>query len=96
MLFVIYLIVLSWILLFKLGVRFSYMGKRSFNIIPFGESLMKRGKIDFGEIILNIVVFVPLGIYAGVLCRRWTFGNKIFFFFLMSFLIEAFQFVCTR
>jgi glycopeptide antibiotics resistance protein len=92
-LFVIYLIALSWILLFKLGVRFSYMGKRSVNLIPFSEPLMKHGKIDFGEIIMNVVIFVPLGIYAGILFRRWTLGNKLFFFFLISLLIEGLQFI---
>lgn len=92
-LFVIYLIVLCWILLFKLGVRFSYMAKRSVNLIPFSEPVVRHGRTDFSEIILNVIIFVPMGIYAGILFRRWTFGNKIFFFFFMSFLIEAFQFI---
>jgi glycopeptide antibiotics resistance protein len=92
-LFIIYLIALIWILLFKLGVRFSYMGNRSVNLIPFSELFTSSGKIDFGEIILNVVIFVPLGIYAGVLFRRWTFGNKLFFFFIISLLIEGAQFI---
>src|SRR6478609_652170 len=76
-LLVIYLIALFWILLFKLGVRFSYMENRNVNLIPFG-------KIDVAEIILNVVIFVPLGIYAGVLFKRWGFVKKLFFFFLIS------------
>jgi len=92
-LFVIYLIALCWILLFKLGVRFSYMEKRSVNLIPFSEFLVKNGKIDFGEIIMNVVIFVPLGIYAGVLFKRWIFRNKLFLFFLISLLVEAIQFI---
>ena len=86
-LFIIYLIALFWILLFKLGVRFSYMENRSVNLIPFSEPLISNGKIDFGEIILNVVIFVPLGIYAGVLFKRWTFGKKLFFFFLISLIV---------
>src|SRR5688500_19137213 len=77
LLFIIYLIALFWILLFKLGVQFSYMGNRRVNLIPFSEPLILNGKIDVGEIILNVVIFVPLGIYAGVLFKRWTFGNKL-------------------
>ena len=50
-LFIIYLIALFWILLFKLGVRFSYMENRSVNLIPFSEPLISNGKIDVGEII---------------------------------------------
>ena len=93
-LFIIYLIALFWILLFKLGVQFSYMGnKRSINLIPFSEPLILNGKIDFGEIILNVVIFVPLGIYAGILFKRWTFGKKLFLFFLISLLVEGLQFI---
>ena len=92
-LFIIYLIVLSWILLFKLGVRFSYMGNRSVNLIPFSEPLILNGKIDVGEIILNVVIFVPLGIYAGILFEKWIFGKKLFFFFLISLIVEGLQFI---
>ncbi len=92
-LFIIYLIALFWILLFKLGVRFSYMGNRSVNLIPFSEPLISNGKIDVGEIILNVVIFVPLGIYTGVLFKRWTFGTKLFFLFLISLMFEVLQFI---
>ncbi|MBF9255544.1 VanZ family protein [Pontibacter sp. 172403-2] len=92
-LFIIYLIVLFWILVLKLGVQFSYMGNRSVNLIPFSEPLILNGKIDVGEIILNVVVFVPLGIYAGILFKRWTLGKKLFFFFLTSLIVEALQFI---
>lgn len=93
-LFIIYLIVLYWILLFKLGVRFSYMGNmRSINLIPFGEPLILNGKVDYGESILNVIIFVPLGIYTGILFRRWTIGKKVFFFFLISLICEVLQYV---
>jgi len=85
-LFIIYLIVLFWILLFKLGVRFSYMQSRNVNLIPFG-------KIDVSEIILNVVIFVPLGIYAGVLFKRWVLIKKLSFFFLISLMFEGLQFI---
>ncbi len=88
-----YLIVLAWILLFKLGAQFSYMGNREVNLIPFSEPLILNGKADFGEIILNVIVFVPLGIYAEILFERWAFGKKLFFSFLISLLIEGLQFI---
>src|SRR5436190_23256254 len=87
-LLIIYIVTLFWILLFKLGVRFSYMEKRSVNLIPF----FSNGKIDLSEIILNVVIFVPLGIYAGVLFKRSSFGKKLFFFFLISLVFESLQF----
>lgn len=85
-LFIIYLIALSWILLFKLGVRFSYMGNRNVNLIPFGT-------VDVSEMILNIVIFIPLGIYAGVLFKRWVFVKKLFLFFLVSLMFEGLQYI---
>ena len=94
LLFVVYLIGLIWILLFKLGVHFSYMGNsRSINLIPFSEPLILNGKIDFGEIIMNVLIFVPIGIYAGILFKRWNIGKQFFLFFLISLIIEGFQFI---
>jgi glycopeptide antibiotics resistance protein len=87
LLFVIFLVALLWILVFKLGVRFSYMGDRKVNLIPFNEPLILTG-----ENILNVIIFVPLGIYAGVLFERWIFRNKLLFFFLLSLLVEGLQY----
>jgi glycopeptide antibiotics resistance protein len=87
-LFIIYLIAIWWILLFKLGVRFSYMEKRSVNLIPFNEPVILSS-----ENILNIMIFTPLGVYAGILFERWIFGKKLFFAFLISLIVEALQFI---
>jgi glycopeptide antibiotics resistance protein len=92
-LFSIYLLALFWILLLKLGVQFSYMGTRSVNLIPFAQPLISNGKADLSEVILNVVIFVPLGIYAGILFNRWSFGGRVFFCFLMSLMFEGLQFV---
>ena len=81
-LFAIYLMALNWILLFKLGVRFTYMDERRVNLIPFNELISSNGHAGLSEIIMNIVIFVPLGIYTGVLLKRWSFAGKIIFFFL--------------
>ncbi|MBZ5858136.1 VanZ family protein [Flavihumibacter profundi] len=90
---IIYLIALFWILLFKLGVRFFYMGNRNVNLIPFSEFFNSKAKIDVSELILNIVVFVPLGIYAGVLFKGRTFVKYLFIFFLSSLIVEGLQFI---
>ena len=92
-LFAIYLIALLWILVFKLGVQFSYMANRSVNLIPFSQPLILNGRTDYGEMILNVIIFVPLGIYAGILCSKWSFVKNIFFFFCISLSIESLQFI---
>lgn len=66
---------------------------RRINLIPFRELLTLNGKVDFGEMILNAVIFVPLGIYAGILFERWIFGKKVFLFFLISLMFEGLQFI---
>jgi glycopeptide antibiotics resistance protein len=87
-LFIIYLVVICWILLFKLGVRFSYMAERSVNLTPF-----KQSSILTGENILNVIIFVPLGIYAGILFEAWRFIKKLLFFFLVSLIVEGLQYL---
>jgi len=62
------------------------MENRKVNLIPFSEP-------SIGEIIMNAVIFVPLGIYAGILFKRWTLGKNILFFFLTSLIIEGLQFI---
>ena len=94
-LLIIYSIALCWILLFKLGVEFSYMANRKVNLVPFNEVLASTGRIDVSQVILNIVIFIPLGIYAGVLFERRNFGRKLFFFFLVSLFFESFQFILS-
>lgn len=90
----IYLIALVWILLFKMGVHFTYMeNSRSINLIPFYEPLILNGKLDLGELVMNVLIFVPLGIYAGILFKGWIIGKKLFLFFIISFLIEVLQYI---
>jgi len=63
------------------------MGSRRANLIPFNET-----NILTAENILNVAIFVPLGIYAGILFKRWILGEKLLFVFLMSLLVEGIQY----
>lgn len=93
-LFVIYLIALLWIIVFKFDIPFSKWGyMRSINLIPFSEPLIINGKLDFSEIIMNIVIFMPLGIYSSIVLKRWSISKKIFSFFLISLICEVLQFI---
>jgi glycopeptide antibiotics resistance protein len=69
------------------------MQKRSVNLIPFEEFLFPNGKIDTSEIILNVLIFVPLGMYAGILFKRWTWVSNLLLFFLISLTFEGLQFI---
>lgn len=90
---VVYLALLYWILLLKLSFQLPYRASRSVNLLPFSEPLMLNGKPDVGEMILNVVVFVPAGIYAGILFQQWRLKRKLFIIFLLSLLVEVLQFI---
>lgn len=93
-LYLIYLVVLFWIIVLKLSVRFTYMGQqRSMNLIPYNQPLMLNGKADMGEIILNAIVFVPMGVYVAILFKKWTAIKSILFFAFSSLMLESIQYI---
>ena len=67
-LFAVYFLILVWILLFKMSFSIDELYKnRSINLIPFMGSVIVNGRIYINEIIDNILVFIPLGIYICML-----------------------------
>lgn len=87
-LLIIYLVSLFWIILFKLGVQFSYMEKRSVNLIPFVT--LYYNKL---EVLLNVLIFIPLGTYTATLLKNWKFAKQVFSFFMLSLLFESLQII---
>jgi glycopeptide antibiotics resistance protein len=92
LLLVIYLLVMAWILLFKLGVQFRYMAEQRINLVPFREVFAANGRLDRMETLLNVFIFVPMGLYVGVLFRNWTLRAKLAVFLVVSVLFEALQY----
>lgn len=94
--FSIYLFLLTWLVLFKLSVNIDQiiqMNFRSINLIPFYESTIVNGKVLVSEIIFNILVFVPLGVYICILKPNQFILYKIMSIFMVSFVYEFTQFV---
>ena len=93
-LFIIYIVILVWILLFKMSFSINEIYKsRSINLIPFRASVIVNGKIDISEIINNIVVFIPVGIYVCMLKKDWSILKKVSVGFFISLGIEVLQFI---
>ncbi len=95
-LFIVYLIVLTWIILFKMETDLSLLSgvkQRSINFVPFAGSLIVNGRIAVSEILMNVLAFVPFGIYIAILRPRWKFIYKVFPAFGVSFLYELLQFI---
>ena len=93
-LFIGYTLILVWILLFKMSFSLDELYKsRSINIIPFMGSVIVNGRIYISEIINNIIVFVPVGIYICMLKENWSILRKISVGFFISLGIEVLQFI---
>ncbi len=86
-LLLVYLIVLTWIIVFKMEFDISLLlctNFRNINLIPFGDSLVVNGHIDASEILLNVIAFIPFGIYLSIVKNEWNFFQKVLPIFLVS------------
>jgi glycopeptide antibiotics resistance protein len=93
-LFTIYLLALVWIILFKLQLSFANLPYlRNVNLIPFGDSTIVNGTIDFSEIAYNLVVFIPFGLFIAMLWENVSFPKKVVPVLLTSLGFEVIQFV---
>lgn len=96
-LLVVYLFLLTWIILFKMQFSIQDLSHftdfRDINFVPFAGSVMTNGQIDAGEIIYNIVAFIPFGIYMSMLKPSWSFLKKIVPIAGVSLLFELLQFI---
>ena len=92
-LFVIYLTLLTWIILFKMQFSLTALPHiRNINLIPFSESVIINDKIDFDEIINNLIAFIPAGLYIGMLKPDWSFCKKALIPAGLSLIYESLQF----
>ena len=91
-LFAAYLFILLWLVLFKfsydpIAVLRDYQ-TRSLNLIPF--ALTHRG-----EMIANILAFIPFGVMLGVNFKQVVFRNKLAVIFAFSLAVEIIQFAAA-
>jgi len=93
-LFIVYMIILTWIILFKFSFNFERLDHyRNINLNPFGGSMIVNDRIDITEIIYNVIVFIPMGIFTCLLKPNWSFIQKMAPAFLASLVFEAMQFI---
>jgi len=93
-LFAVYLLALSWLILFKLQFSVPVMGGvRVVNLVPLLGSFDAGGGLGFGEIRLNILAFIPLGIYIRMLKPAWSFAKKVLAIAGLTVVFELTQFI---
>ncbi|WP_444658106.1 VanZ family protein [Caproiciproducens sp. R2] len=90
----VYLLVMTWIILFKMQSPFGpFYPFRSINLIPFYQSVVVNDRIEWSEIYENVLIFVPFGLYISMLKSSWSFLKKVIPIFSVSFFYEAMQFI---
>lgn len=90
----IYLIILTWIILLKMQVTTEMLPPiRNINLIPYGQSVIVNGRIDFTEIINNAIAFIPVGVYVAMLKPEWSFIKKVLPSVSISLIYEVLQYV---
>ena len=92
-LFVVYVVLLTWVVLWKLTV--PWVGEAAFlphpiKLIPFFPS----GDADWSapqEVVANLLLFVPFGLYLGLLAPRWQWWKATGVFVGASLVLEITQ-----
>ena len=93
-LFAIYMVLLVWIILFKLQLSISELDKiRSINLIPFYYANKIGMKFHLKEVIENILIFIPLGIYLCMFKHKLEFKMKLFIILTVCFILEILQYI---
>lgn len=90
--FGLYLFLLVCLVLFKFATSLSELpSMRGINIIPFYYDQETNAHLK--EVLYNILVFIPLGVYVQIFKEDWKISKKCMVAFLTSFLFEVVQFV---
>ena len=90
--FSIYLLLLVWLVLFKFATSLSELPSiRGINLIPFYYD--QETGTHLKEVLYNILVFIPLGVYVQIFKKDWKIIKKCMAAFGVSFLFEAVQFI---
>ncbi|WP_346962170.1 VanZ family protein [Clostridium sp.] len=93
--FICYILLLIKILLLS---RISHSGLRSINLIPFysiKEYIFSNSatikKFAFGNVVGNIVIFIPLGTYLSLFKNDKRVKTNLLFIFIVSSSVEIIQ-----
>jgi glycopeptide antibiotics resistance protein len=90
-LFGLYLLLLAWIVLWKLGL--PWIGVlRAIKLVPFAAS-GDAGPSEPSEVLANLVLFVPFGVYLCLLAPSWRWWKVAGVATGTSLLLEVTQYV---
>ena len=92
-LFVVYLVLLVWTILWKLAV--PWVGAAAFlphpiKLVPFVPSGEAEASAPL-EVVANLLLFIPFGLYLGLLAPRWRWWKVAGIFVGVSLALEITQ-----
>ncbi|MDI9469798.1 MAG: VanZ family protein [Bacillota bacterium] len=93
-LFLVYLLFLIWVIMFKL--EFSLAGLyqvREYNFIPFHYGDGHNVGFHFYEVMNNMLIFIPIGVYLCLVSKKMPLLGKAGFVFAISLALECSQYV---
>lgn len=90
-LFASYLVLLAWVVLWKLEVPYFGGVNREITLIPFSTGQDGGVKAPF-ELAVNVVIFVPFGLYLGFLAPAWKWWTVAGVIAGASLILEAAQY----
>ena len=92
-LFAIYALLLVGVILFKFPFQYQLTESgRELNLIPFAGLYGGRRGFGVSEVVENVLIFVPLGVYISMLRSGWSFGRSILIVAVTSIAFEVIQF----
>jgi glycopeptide antibiotics resistance protein len=90
--FAVYLLLLVWIVLWKLEVPWIGGVDRVIKLVPFSATA-EQGASRPSEVIINLLLFVPFGLFLGLLAPWWSWRRLAGVTAVVSLALEATQFV---
>ncbi|MGO4300956.1 VanZ family protein [Leifsonia sp. RAF41] len=93
-LFAAYLVLLVGLVLFKFPFNYETGDSgRHLNLIPFAGSYTAGGVVGWSEVIENVIVFVPYGVYLSMLTSGWSIGRRLLPILITTVAFETVQYV---
>ena len=93
-LYFVYLAFVVWVILLKFNITPADLPHlRNINLILYGDSGIINGQLDVRELVENILIFVPFGVYASMLVKERSWWKVILAGAGFSLILETLQYV---
>lgn len=87
---------LVWSILFKLDFSLNEIEEiRAYNFIPFHNEDGHNVGFHFSEVINNVLIFIPAGVYLCLFSKKMSFWGKTALVFAISFVLECSQYILS-